>query len=112
VAWISGARKAFRALTTESKRPALRDWLRTWSFARDALPEHRFLHGDGNGRTHHRVIARADEAILLPPRVSLIDGRGCSLRCAPAGPPNVCSLRFAPLRARGDTYANLRRDAL
>ena len=46
---------------------------------------------------------------MLPPRVSSIDGRGCSIRSAPAGPPSVCSLRFAPLRARGATDGTLRR---
>jgi len=44
--------------------------------------------------------------------MTLSDGRRCSLRSAPPGPPSVCSLRFAPVRARGDTDTELRRGAL
>ena len=38
--------------------------------------------------------------------------RSAMLRCAPAGPPSVCSLRFAPVRARGDTDGGPREVAL
>ncbi len=41
------------------------------------------------------------EGALLPPRVATGGGCGCSLRSAPAGTPNACSLRYAPLRAHG-----------
>ncbi len=41
------------------------------------------------------------EGALLPPRAASSGGCGCSLRSAPAGTPNACSLRFAALRADG-----------
>ena len=44
---------------------------------------------------------RARRVDLLPPRGVSSDGRTCSLRCARAGTPKPCSLRFAPLRAAG-----------
>jgi hypothetical protein len=64
-----------------------------------------------------RVVRRCNFAsFLLPPSVGFnVRPRvlaPLTLRCAPARPPSVCSLRFAPVRARGDTGAGLKQVAL
>jgi putative addiction module component (TIGR02574 family) len=105
-----GACTAFRVVTTtKSKRPAPRETGLDFRTRTSSLLTHRFLHGHGNRdrRAHHRVI-------LLPPRVSSIDGRGCALRSArdpadhPTKPTSVLAglhfLNMAPSARRSHNW--------
>jgi hypothetical protein len=64
-----------------------------------------------------RVVRRCSFASCLAAPVGWVEcevagARSAMLRCAPARPPSACSLRFAPVRARGDTDAGLQQVAI